>query len=399
MRKPTSVTSLAFFDRLKWLDGRPLLSTIEPYRREIFTRALDTFDDGGTPAYSLVLAGRAKKNAKTLDLVLAALFVLVIRRSVQGSDGYILANDGDQAADDLSLARKLVAFNPDLRGEIEPLAKELRLKDGSASLRILPAKDIAGAHGKTASFVGFDEIWGYRDWSLLEALQPDPHRRDTLTWITSYASLYATAGAPLFDLMQNGKAGKDPRMLFSWYSGEFCTDPAFADLPPEQRANPSLKSFAGGYLEEQRLRLPTGRFRRLHLNLPGSPEGAAFDQGAILKCVVVGRRKLDRVDGHSYVAAVDMSHGSKDDCALCIAHKVDGRYVVDFVAKQLDPHKPFDASEAARYFAGVIKSWGIGKVHMDAAGGNTYREIFRRDGIDVEVITTPASTLFERIRT
>jgi len=28
-------------------------------------------------------------------------------------------------------------------------------------------------------------------------------------------------------------------MLFSWYSGELCTDPNFADLPAERRANPS----------------------------------------------------------------------------------------------------------------------------------------------------------------
>ena len=29
-------------------------------------------------------------------------------------------------------------------------------------------------------------------------------------------------------------------MLFTWYSGELCTDPAFAELEPEFRANPSI---------------------------------------------------------------------------------------------------------------------------------------------------------------
>jgi hypothetical protein len=81
-------------------------------------------------------------------LVLAALFTLLIRRSVQGSDGYILANDSDQAGDDLQLAKKLIAINPDLSAEIEPLAKELKLRDGSASLRILPANDTVGARQK-----------------------------------------------------------------------------------------------------------------------------------------------------------------------------------------------------------------------------------------------------------
>jgi hypothetical protein len=35
--KPAVPTSLQFFDHLCWLDGKPLLDTIEPYRRELFT--------------------------------------------------------------------------------------------------------------------------------------------------------------------------------------------------------------------------------------------------------------------------------------------------------------------------------------------------------------------------
>src|SRR5262249_14658519 len=156
-------SSLEFFSHLVWLDGTPLLDGIEEYRRSIFAGALDSYGADGRPKYNLVVSGRAKKNAKTLDLVLAALYVLVIRRSLQGSDCYVLANDVDQAADDLSLAKKLVAANPDLVAEVETLAGELRLRDRSASLRILPAKDVAGAHGKTFGFVGFDEIHAYRD--------------------------------------------------------------------------------------------------------------------------------------------------------------------------------------------------------------------------------------------
>src|SRR6516165_5570654 len=280
-------SSLQFFDHLRWLDGKPLLDTIEPYRRDLFTKALDTYRPHGSPLYSMVLAGRGKKNAKSLDLILAALFVLLIRRSVQGSDGFILANDADQARDDLTLAKKLIACNPDLAAEVEALATELRLRDGSATLKILPAKDAIGAHGKSAAFVGFDEIHGYRDWSLMEELQPDPTRPDAIVWVTSYASIYNTAGCPLHDLMQVGKAGTDRRMLFSWYSGDLCTDPAFAELGPEQRANPSLPSWPDGaaYLEQQKIRLPTARYRRLHLNLPGAPQGAALAQDKILAAV------------------------------------------------------------------------------------------------------------------
>jgi len=390
------VTSLAFFSRLRWLDGRPLLDVIEPYRRAIFTAALDTYGPGGSPVHNMVVAGRAKKNGKTLDLILAALFVLVIRRSMQGSDGFILANDADQAGDDLSLAKKIVAANRELAAEIEPLASELRLRDGSASLKILPAKDVAGAHGKTFAFVGFDEIHAYRDWALIEALAPDPSRPDALTWITSYASIFATSGAPLHDLMTIGRAGRDRKMLFSWYSGDYCSDAAFAELPPEQRANPSMESWpdGAGYLQQQRTRLPFGRFRRLHLNLPGAPEGAAFDQGRVLACVVAGRRSLAPEPGQRYFGAVDMSGGSADDAVLAIAHAAERVAVIDLVEKQ-SGSAPFNPRNAVTKFAAILKEYGISSVTGDAYGGQTFRADFQSHGITYQVSRKSRSELYE----
>jgi hypothetical protein len=397
MTKP-GPTSLRFFQELCWLDGTPLLDHIEQYRRDLFTKALDTFRPDGSPAFNMVLAGRAKKNWKSGDLILAALFVLVIRRSVQGSDGFVLANDADQAADDLSLAKKLIACNPDLAAEIDVYANELRLRDGSATLKVLPAKDVAGAHGKSAAFIGYDEIHGYKDWSLMEALQPDPTRADCLQWVTSYASLFNTAGAPLHDLMAIGKSGKEPRLLFSWYSAEHCTDPAFADLPPEARANPSMCSWPDGlaYLETQRARLPTGRYRRLHLNLPGSPEGAAFDQGAVLRCVVTGRRSLPWQDGQRYIGAVDMSGGSADDAVLAIAHRVDRTAVLDLIVKQPGP-PPFDPRYAVARFCDVLQQYKIVKVYGDAFAGQTFRKDFAARDIVYEVRSASASDLYERL--
>jgi hypothetical protein len=64
---PAPATSLDFFGRLKWIDGRPLLDTIEPYRRRLFTDALDTLGPEGRPRYNLVLAGsRIRATGTTL---------------------------------------------------------------------------------------------------------------------------------------------------------------------------------------------------------------------------------------------------------------------------------------------------------------------------------------------
>ena len=74
------IDPLKFFSKLKWIDGRPLLDVIEPYRRVIFQQALYTFD-GARPKFNLILTGRAKKNWKSADMILAALYRLLGRRA------------------------------------------------------------------------------------------------------------------------------------------------------------------------------------------------------------------------------------------------------------------------------------------------------------------------------
>jgi hypothetical protein len=237
------ISPLEFFSHLKWIDDRPLLNVIELYRQRIFTETLYTFGEDGRPRYNLVLTGRGKKNWKSADLILAALYRFLAWESPHGNDCFLLANDEGQAGDDLKLLKKVIAVNPLLDREVIVKQKEIERVDAKGVLKILPAQDAIGAHGKTYLFVGFDEIHGYRGWDIFEALAPDPTRLDALTWITSYASIYNSPGAPLFDLMAQGKQAEDARMFFSWYSSEFCTDSDYAEAEPEARANPSMSSW------------------------------------------------------------------------------------------------------------------------------------------------------------
>ena len=62
---------LDFLALVNWLDRTPILPHIEPYRRRSLSDVLDTFTDDGRVQYNLALLGRGKKNAKSLDLVLA----------------------------------------------------------------------------------------------------------------------------------------------------------------------------------------------------------------------------------------------------------------------------------------------------------------------------------------
>jgi hypothetical protein len=384
---------LDFFSNLFWLDGRPLLDTIEPYRRLAFKGALHTFDNDGRPTYDRALIGRAKKNNKTTDLALAALYRFLAWHCPAGNDCLIVANDEDQAADDLSLIKKLIAINPILDREVKVFAKEICRLDDRGTLKILPARDAIGAHGKTFLFLGFDEIHGYRDYALLEALSPDPTRREVLTWITSYASIRHGKGIPLHDMLESAKVGADPRLFFQWYSADYTTDRALAgeDVTPEQRANPSMASWdQPDYLDQQRARLPSSRFRRLHLNLPGSPEGAAFSAEHIAAATVTGRRRLPYQPGIRYTGAVDMLGGSDDDSTFAIAHKDrnTGRAILDLVVCQ-SGKPPFHPRMAVKKFVALAQDYGLGHVHGDAYAGQTFRKDFEELCVGYKVVAHP----------
>lgn len=373
---------LQFFEKLKWLDGRRLLDTMEDYRRELHMQALYSFRDDGSPLYNFVLSGRAKKNWKTTDLVLAAFYRLLVWECHHGNDCYILANDEGQAGDDLVIAKKLVEKNPIIGRDVNVLVKGIKRKDGAGHITILPANDTTGLHGKTALFIGFDEIHGYRTYDLFEALAPDPTRQDTMTWVTSYDTIYNSPGVPLYDFKVRGKAGDDPRMLFSWYSADYCTDPALADLSPDERANPSMSSWPEGpsYLSQQRRRLPSHKFRRLHLNLPGAPDGAFLDNAAVVDAQVPGLSVIPYEEGRNYVAFVDMSGGSSDDATLAVAHKEGNRRLLDLCISQ-DGRTPFNPRDAVRKFVRTLQRYNLDEVTGDNYAGLTFKSDFEAEGI------------------
>jgi hypothetical protein len=238
-----------------------------------------------------------------------------------------------------------------------------------------------------------------RDYALLEALKLDPSRPDALMWITTYDSLVHRPGVPVYDFVQRGKTGDDKSMYFSWYSGDYCSDPDFASLPPEARANPSMESWGNpGYLAQQRRRLPTNRFRRLHLNLGGQAEGSAFNGDSVQACVAPGRRHLSPAPATSYCAFVDMSGGSGDEAVLGIAHRdaATNRAVLDCIVTQTGT-VPFNPRLAVRKFAGVLHEYRLSEVTGDAYAGETFRQDFTEAGISYRVSAMTKSELYEQL--
>jgi hypothetical protein len=396
---PEQIAPLVFIANLRWLNLRPLIEVFDNYRLRIMQDALYSFDDTGRPQFNLVLAGRGKKNFKTADLIIAALYRMLVWKSATGNNEcFILANDKDQAADDLTLAKKLIETNDVLEQAVVIRKDVIERRDSKGFLEILPAQDVRGSHGKTFLFCGFDEIHSYKNYDLLEALALDPSRPDAMWWITSYASLFHKPGIPLFDLMATGKKKSDPRMYFSWYSADFCTDDDYAEATPEQRANPSMALWNNdGYLEQQRARLPSHKYRRLHLNLPGLPEGSAFSFEMIDAAIDRGVRVRPYQAGIQYVGFCDMSGGSNDDAVLGIAHlDINGRAILDRFINQ-GPPPPFDPRTAIEKFADVLAEYRISAVTGDRYAGETFRADFRRHGIEYVVSELSASQLYEQL--
>jgi hypothetical protein len=388
---------LEVFLRLRWIDQRPLPQVLEPYRCELFQRFFDERLDDGHPRYNLGLFGRGKKNWKSADLILGAMYAL-LTDSPGGSQVYVVANDEGQAADDLELAKKLIRVNPLLDEWVRIKKNIIERTKGEGFIEILPAQDAIGAHGKTYRLLCVDEIHGYRNWDLLEALAPDPTRADCQQWITSYASIFHKPGAPLFDLLHQARAGSDPRMLLSWYAADFCTDPNFADKSPEERANPSMASWGNpGYLAQQQRRLPAHKYRRLHLNLPGLPQGAAYQPEPVMDAVDRGVRERPPIDRVRYVAFVDMSGGSSDDAVLAIAHAdADGRAVLDLIQDQ-GPRPPFDPNQAVTRFVETLETYRVRLVTGDRYAGETFRRQFASAGLTYDVSNKSKGDLYDAL--
>jgi hypothetical protein len=112
---------------------------------------------------------------------------------------------------------------------------------------------------------------------------------------------------------------------------------------------------------------------------------------AVEACVVPDRRELLAVPGLYYVAFVDPSGGSQDSMTLAVAHRDEGRAVLDAVRER---KPPFNPSEVVSEFATLLKTYRICTVTGDRYAGEWPREQFRHHGIDYRVSEKVRSDLY-----
>ena len=117
-----------------------------------------------------------------------------------------------------------------------------------------------------------------------------------------------------------------------------------------------------------------------------------------MSVTVSGRKRLEYDPDISYVAFVDMSGGSSDDAVLAIAHHdaETGRAVLDLLVSQTGK-PPFNPRHAVRKFAGILKAWGLRRVHGDAYAGQTFRADFGEQAIAYQVAMLPKTGIYDAL--
>lgn len=386
---PEQIHPLKFFSLLRWLDGRPLLEVMEPYRQQIHTDFLYTFRADGSPRYKRGLKGRGKKNSKTADEVFENLYKLLTWKASgnKGNQCYFVASDLGQASDDLDLCKKLIRCNPILDAELTIKQNVIERKDGHGFIEILAAGDAPGLHGKTYLFLVVDELHTQRDYRVLEALELDRTRPDAVQSFASYASMSRAAGVPINDILKQHAAQSDPRLFVSWYAGSI------------EEANPSLNGPLGptmADIEDAQRSLPSWIFRRLYQNLPGQPDGAAFDASTVEAATVKGRAVLSPQPGLIYHKFIDFGAGGEDDSTVAIAHATsDGRQVLDLVLDQgARDGKTYSPEHAVQKFAAIVEQYGGSPVTGDNFAKLWPQQALLKHGITYHVSPQTRSQLY-----
>lgn len=112
---------------------------------------------------------------------------------------------------------------------------------------------------------------------------------------------------------------------------------------------------------------------------------------AVEACVTRGVRERAPINGLTYVAFTDPSGGSNDSFTLAIAHRENGKCVIDAL-REIKP--PFSPAGVIAQYAALLKTYRISGVRGDRYAGEFPREQFKKHGISYSVAVKSRSELY-----
>jgi phage terminase large subunit-like protein len=272
-----------------------------------------------------------RKNGKTSLAAFLLLVHLCGPKAVPNSQLYSAAQSRDQAAVIFALAAKIVRISPALRSfvGIKDTAKELTCAELGTRYRALSA-EVTTAFGLSPVFVVHDELGQVRGprSALFEALETaTAAQEDPLSIVISTQA--PTDGDLLSILIDDAKAGNDPRTVLSLYTAPAEIDPF--DVETIKLANPA---FSGGWVNrgeilamaEDAKRMPAREadYRNLILNQRVEASSPFITPGLWAAC----NAPVANLQGREVFCGLDLSEVA-DLTALVIVGKVDGIWHVE----------------------------------------------------------------------
>lgn len=274
------------------------LIKLQEFQKRILKDVFQTKDKDGKRKYNLALIGIPKKNGKSTLASGVALYMLFC--DVPNAEVYSAAGDKDQAKIIFQMTKKAIERNPILLNSVKIYRDEIVVPSTNSIYKVLSA-DAPTLHGLNGSGIIFDEIWNQPNRDLYDALTQSPVREEPLTFIVTYAGSDQTS--LLFDLYQSGIQKKDSGMYFFW------SEDNLADwITPK-------------YLQQQKGRLPSHVYQRLHENKWCQGENAFLTKEEIEQCIdSVLKPQLGGKEKLQYYLAVDLGL-VRDRTVLSICHK------------------------------------------------------------------------------
>ena len=225
-------------------------------------------------------------NDKTTTAALLGLHYLLTH---PGDSVTIAAASRDQAR--IAFERmKGFALHPALRDSLLIRHLELRGQDG-AVLRVIPA-DGPRAHGLSSGLAIADEVWGWRDAGLLEALQtmlikrPDARLLAISTAPATSDSPWGRMRSRALSQAQVTRRGvfTEARGTIHWLEWSAPEDASLDDYKLASKVNPASR-FTPAAMREARARVPEASYRQFHLNQLGVTEQGWLPPGAWSACL------------------------------------------------------------------------------------------------------------------
>lgn len=285
----------------------------EPWQvTRILDPVLNHLDVGGKRIVSNALIGLPKKNTKSTTAAILSVWGLLFDDPEPEVIG--VAADLDQSKIILRQAASLIRRNPQLEKELVVYRDTIARRDDMGVYRVL-SSDSPSAHGFNPSLVVCDELWTFRDYSLLEAVTESPVRKQPIQFAISYAGLKQTPGYPLWDVYQRYQNGElDSKSYVFWSHKNL-----FSKVSEQ-------------YLATQRARLPLNSYLRLHENRWTDSSGEFLTSQEIESCVDDGlTNEAFSSTAARYFIGVDLGL-VKDRTAISVCHcDKTGQVILDYL--------------------------------------------------------------------